>query len=329
MSNPAQTASVVICAYTEDRWPDLVAAVQSVLDQTAPAHEVIVVIDHNPALLERATGGLPGATVIPNDGSRGLSGARNSGIIASTGEVVAFLDDDAIASPDWLEHLIVPFDREEVFAVGGTIFAAWESEAPRWFPEEFLWVVGCTYRGQPTSTTPVRNVIGANMAFRRRVFDEVGLFRDDIGRVGTEPVGCEETEICIRAGQRWPDQMAIFEPRATVRHRVPAQRGSVRYFRARCFAEGRSKAQVAAYVGQADGLATERDYTLRTLPKGALRGATDLFRGDAAGVGRSVAIVAGLGMTTIGYCMGRLGSPRRTETRSQEPNPELAHVAAR
>lgn len=329
MSNPTPTTSVVICAYSDDRWPDLVTAVQSVLDQTTAAHEIIVVIDHNPGLLERAQWGLSGAMVVPNDGPRGLSGARNSGIHASSGEVLAFLDDDAAANPDWLEHLLVPFNRDDVFAVGGAIQAAWESEAPRWFPEEFLWVVGCSYRGQPDTTTPVRNVIGANMAFRRRVFDEVGLFRDDIGRVGAKPVGCEETELCIRAGQRWPEQQAIFEPRATVRHRVPAQRGSVHYFRARCFAEGRSKAQVAAYVGQSDGLATERDYTFRTLPKGALRGFTDFVRGDAAGVGRSVAIVAGLGMTTIGYCVGRLGIPRRIEATRTEQSTELAHVAAR
>src|SRR3954454_13060930 len=100
------TVSVVICAYTEERWDDLVAAVDSAWAQTVEPHEVIVVVDHNPALLERVRQEFPRATAVENAAARGLSGARNSGVQVATGDIVAFLDDDALAAPDWLKWLV-------------------------------------------------------------------------------------------------------------------------------------------------------------------------------------------------------------------------------
>src|SRR5207302_772734 len=110
--------SVVICAYTEERWDDLSAAVQSIKDQSTPAKEIIVVIDHNPALFERTLSGLPGALVIENNQPNGLSGARNSGIAAARGEFIAFLDDDAVADPDWLMWLSVCCRDPNVLGAG-------------------------------------------------------------------------------------------------------------------------------------------------------------------------------------------------------------------
>jgi glycosyltransferase involved in cell wall biosynthesis len=113
--------SVVICAYTENRWAELVAAVESVHCQTLSPREIILVIDHNPPLLARAREQLPDVLVIENWQPRGLSGARNSGIAAGCGDVIAFMDEDATAAPDWLERLTRHYDSEEVLGVGGTI----------------------------------------------------------------------------------------------------------------------------------------------------------------------------------------------------------------
>ena len=95
--------SVVICAHTPERWDALEAGVGSVLDQTHPPHEVIVVVDQDRALLSRARAAFRDLRVVPNEGEPGLSGARNTGVRAATGDVVAFLDDDASADRDWLE----------------------------------------------------------------------------------------------------------------------------------------------------------------------------------------------------------------------------------
>lgn len=305
MTCAAQDVSVVICAYTEDRWDDLIQAVQSVRAQSAPPREILVVVDHNPGLLARVRAQVPGVVVVENQEPRGLSGARNSGIAAARGSVIAFIDEDAVASPDWLAHLSAGYTDPRVLGVGGAIEPLWLSGRPSWFPDEFDWVVGCTYRGMPQVAAAVRNLIGCNMSLRREVFAAVGGFRNGIGRVGTHPVGCEETELCIRAGQRWPEGIFLYEPQARVYHRVPAGRARWSYFFARCYAEGRSKAQVARLVGAQDGLAAERSYVRRTLPLGVWRGLMDaLARRDPAGAARAGAIVAGLALTAAGYVRG-------------------------
>jgi glucosyl-dolichyl phosphate glucuronosyltransferase len=301
--------SVVICAYTDERWAELVEAVDSVWAQTLPALEVIVVVDHNPALLLRARRKLPRAVAVENREARGLSGARNSGIAAAHGDVVAFMDDDAVADADWLERLSAPYSEPRVVGVGGAIEPRWLEGRPAGFPAEFQWVVGCTYEGVPRAPAAVRNMIGANMSVRRELFAQVGGFRHGIGRVGRLPAGCEETEFCIRARQRLPSAQFVYEPRARVSHAVPPARATWTYFRSRCFAEGLSKAQVSSSTGPGDGLASERAYVLRTLPAGIVRGFADTLRGDAGGMVRLIAIVAGLVLTIAGYLVGtvRLG----------------------
>jgi glucosyl-dolichyl phosphate glucuronosyltransferase len=312
-TNAGLDFSVIICAYTEERWEDLLGAIKSVQHQIFSPKEIIVVIDHNPVLVGRLRSHLEaacpagGVIVIENAEPKGLSGARNSGLAVARGGVIAFLDDDAVAAPDWLARLSEGYRQPQVLGVGGAIEPLWLTARPRWFPAEFDWVVGCTYLGMPLTAQPVRNLIGCNMSFRSEVFKAVGGFRSGIGRVGKRPVGCEETELCIRAGQKWPGMKFIYNPQAKVQHRVPASRANWNYFRARCYAEGLSKALVTQLVGAADGLYTERSYILKTLPGGLGRGVLDtLGRSDFNGLGRSGAIATGLGITALGYITGKL-----------------------
>jgi glycosyltransferase involved in cell wall biosynthesis len=312
--------SVVICAYTEARWDALVEAVQSVQRQTLPAHEILVVIDHNPALFERAERQISGAKVLANHQARGLSGARNTGIAAARGDIIAFMDEDALADEQWLWQLSQGFMDSQVQGVGGAILPLWPTERPGWFPVEFDWVVGCSYRGMPEDAKPVRNLIGCNMAFRREVFAQVGDFRHGIGRIGTLPVGCEETELCIRLHQHNPQSILLYQPAAKVQHRVSPNRATWKYFYSRCYAEGLSKALVARLVGAGDGLASERSYTLRTLPQGVLNGlASTLTRRNPAGIASAAAISSGLAVTTLGYLKGTLLSRTTSLQDSLEP----------
>lgn len=305
-SGERPTISVVICAYTERRWDELVAAVESVGRQTLPAAEIIVVVDHNAALGARARRELPDVSVLENHHLQGLAGARNTGVTAARGTVVAFLDDDAIAASDWLERLAEAYVGPLVLGVGGSIEPVWVEGRPRAFPREFDWVVGCTYRGMPNRRQPVRNLIGANMSIRRDVIDEIGAFQDGIGRVGTRPMGCEETELCLRASKHWPFGVFLYEPRAAVLHRVPGPRASRGYFLSRCWSEGLSKASVARSVGADGALASERTYATRTLPRGVAAGLADLLRGDTGGLARAATIVSGFAVTTAGYVTGRM-----------------------
>jgi hypothetical protein len=298
--------SVVICAYTRQRWNDLVAAVESVQQQTLSPREIIVVVDHNPDLLQRVRDQIPGVMVVENTEAIGLRGARNKGIALARGEVIAFLDDDAVAIPDWLAFLCEGYADPPVLGTGGEVAPVWIEKEPGWLPEEFYWIVGCSYRGMPQTAGTIRNPIGANMSFRREVFDTVGDFRSQNGHLGPRHAGgCEETELCIRVRQRWPQSQFLYLPRARVFHRVPDNRTSWRYFCSRCYVEGLAKAAVSLQLGARDSLASERSYALRVLPQGVVRGVADaLFHGDPMGLARAGAIVVGLGLTTAGYLLG-------------------------
>ena len=297
MASPSVT--VVICAHTMERLDDIRAAVASVEAQTRQPDETILVIDHNDEL-EEAVQGL-GPKVISNAGPKGLSGARNTGTELASGEVVAYLDDDATAEPTWLERLTAPFDDRAVVAVGGWAVPAWDTERPGWFPEEFLWVVGCSHRGLPTELAPVRNVIGCNMAFRRAPVLALGGFDTGLGRTADRPLGCEETELCIRLTQADADARILLEPEARIHHRVPAQRTTWSYFLRRCRGEGNSKAYVVGLVGSDDGLSSERSYATSTLPRAVLRSLAGLPRGPVTALGNAAAVVLGLGMTGFGF----------------------------
>jgi glucosyl-dolichyl phosphate glucuronosyltransferase len=302
----APSVSVVVCTWTGARWRELCEAVDSVRRQAHPPLETIVVVDHDPELLARARSELPEVIVVPNGETRGLSGARNSGLALARGEVVAFLDDDAVAEPDWLRLLVREYDDERVLGVGGAIVPVWE-ERPGWFPPEFGWVVGCTYKGLPSERAAVRNLIGASMCFRRELFTELGGFRSGIGRVGTRPVGCEETEFCLRAARARPDGRFVYQPLALVHHRVPARRARWRYFLARCYGEGLSKALIVQAAGAGRGLAAERSYATRALTSGfcsALLAALTLR--DRSGLLRAAAIAVGLSAAAAGFCLGQL-----------------------
>ena len=297
--------SVVICAHTEKRWDETRAAVESVRAQSFHTEDIIVVVDHNPALHAALAAALPGVTVVENREERGLSGGKNTGVAVAQGDIVAFLDDDAVADPDWLKFFADSYADPAVIGVGGLTLPSWQIPRPSWFPREFDWVVGCTYRGMPESRSPVRNLLGGNASFRREAFELAGGFQNGIGRsAGKRPLGCEETEFCIRLSQRSPGSVLLFDNRAMIWHLVPAERCRFAYFRSRCYAEGLSKALVTASVGAGDGLSAERRYTARTLPSGVARGMADLLRGDPAGLGRAGAIVTGVTAAAAGYAAG-------------------------
>ena len=307
MADVAGNISVVICAYTVERWYDLVAAVASIQRQSISPREIILVIDHNTRLFERARASIPGITIINNGESRGLSGARNSGIAQAQGEFIAFLDDDAIAHRDWLLRLSTCFADQQVLGAGGAVEPGWSCERPAWFPEEFYWVLGCSYRGLPEKLSAMRNLYGGCTCFRREVFEAVGGFRSDIGRARARPMGGEETELCIRARQHWPHRVFLYNPQASIQHTIPVYRASWRYFRSRCYAEGLSKALVTSYVGAKDSLSSERTYALKTLPQGIMRGIQDaLFRRDLTGLLRAGVILTGFAITLAGYLAGNL-----------------------
>lgn len=303
-SSSTPSMSVVVCVYTEERWDDVQKAVESISTQHVRPHEIILVVDHNPELFSRMQAAFPSVLVVENQQARGLSGGKNTGVSLATGDVVAFLDDDAVASADWLRQLGAAYADENVVGVGGLTVPAWDTARPTWFPPEFDWVVGCTFVGRDPG--PVRNLLGGNASFRKEIFAVAGGFLSDMGRSAAirRPLGCEETEFCIRVHQRLPGSLLMFDAGAVISHRVPAIRAEFSYFRSRCYAEGLSKAMVTRHVGATAGLSTERTYAAHTLRRGVRTGLVDAMRGDSSGLARAGAIIAGLTYATAGYLVG-------------------------
>lgn len=301
---PPPAVSVVIAAYTMRRWDDLRAAVASVRTQVVPVLRTVVVIDHHPELLAIARAEFDDVTVVPNAGRPGASATRNTGVAYCQSEVVAFLDDDAIATPTWLAALLRHFSRPEVVGAGGRLDPRWDTGRPRWFPPEFDWAVGTSYRGMPANAEPVRNVWTNGMAIRRSAFDRVAGFRTDFGKVG-ERSRPEDTDLCLRAAAAHADGAWIYDPAAVVLHRVPAGRATLRYFLRRCFNEGSGKAALAVLNGLGKSTRVERAYVRQVLFQGIRSGLRAAFHRDVPNATRGLAIVAGLVLTATGFLSGR------------------------
>ena len=301
----------------------------SIRAQTVTVLETIAVIDHNPDLLDRARRELPGVVVVPNLRDRGASGARNSGVAASRGDVVAFLDDDAVASPSWLEVMLPHFADPGVVGVGCRVVPVWAGSRPRWFPPEFDWAVGGSYRGMPESAAPVRNVWTCGMAVSRSVFEAIGGFRDDFGKVGDRSRP-EDTDLSLRAAAARPGGTWVYDPAAAVSHHVPLERATFGFFLRRCLNEGSGKAALAALNGGGQSTSAERLYTRRVLPAGVARGLRDTVRGDVSGGLRSAAIAAGLSSAMAGFAAGRVaGMVHRADLpQPQDGNGTVRHPAS-
>ncbi len=294
-------ASVILAAFDTARWPDTLRAIRSGQAQTQPPHELILVIDDNPGLLAFARQELPEVRVIPNTHTRGASGARNTGVEASTGDVVAFLDDDAVADPGWLKNLVDALDHPGVVGVGGRLVPLWPKATPRWFPAEFFWVVGASYRGMPEVTAPVRNVWAGSMALRRGDFDSVAGFREGFGKIGNTSRP-EDTDLCIRVAAAAPGKTWVYVPSSLAGHKVPPARTRRRFFLSRCWQEGRGKAALVDTEGSV-AISTERAYARSIVTRGIRDGVRS---GTLDGLLRSGAIVTGLTAAIAGMATEKL-----------------------
>jgi glycosyltransferase involved in cell wall biosynthesis len=263
--------SVVISTYTIDRLNDVLRCISSLKRQTLSPIEIILVLDPSEALLQGYTARVPTDIKVTSSDKVGLSHARNVGVMTAEGEIVAFVDDDAIADEKWLEHMAKLYDDPQVMGVGGSALAIWEICQPEWFPEELNWIIGCSYKGLPTHRSLIRNPIGCNMSFRKKVFKKVGYFRDDIGRFGTKLLSKEETELSMRVLKGIPNAKIIYEPKAIVYHRVSRKRASLKYIWVRSFYEGVSNGLIGSELKHAQAMSVEAfylKYLIRTaIPK--------------------------------------------------------------
>lgn len=220
---PTRSVSVIIC--TRDRSEQLAQCLRSLQALNQPPHEILVV-DNAPSTdaTQQLIAQMPHIRYI-QEPRPGLSVARNTGIRHSTGEIIAFTDDDVQVHPDWVTRLQQAFLTEAVMAMTGLMLPAeLETEAqqlfqgdsggPNWHYQsivfDFQFFNDMKRRGVPVW----RIGAGANMAFRREIFDRVGLFDE---RLGAGASGCsEDSEFWYRIlAEGW---LCRYEPTAVVFH---------------------------------------------------------------------------------------------------------------
>jgi glucosyl-dolichyl phosphate glucuronosyltransferase len=300
---------VTVSAFSFERLELTLATVDSLLRQDPPPDEIFVVVDHNEPLRAVLEARVSGAVVLASEGPKGLSGARNTGLAHTTCPILAYVDDDAEAAEGWSEAILAPFVEPGVMSVGGLAVPRWDGGAPGWFPEEFLWAVGCSYRGMVTDGF-IRNPLGCNMAFRTDAIRSVGGFDPALGRVGTLPFGCEETELCVRLRRADPDARVVLVRDAVVHHVVPPARRTLRYLWRRSYYEGIGKAMMRR-VSDGGALGAEQSYALTVVPKAVLRDLAGMARlsRPRRRLTRIAAMVGSLGLAGVGYLVGLATRP--------------------
>jgi len=305
--------SVVICTYGMDRLNDLEEAVNSILNQSYQDFEILIIADNSERLISSLEKRLTSGKVkIISCEAKGLSNARNLGVKYSTGDVVAFLDDDAIADKNWLSYIVKNYMEDvEVIGVGGRIISAWEGTRPEWFPDDIDWIVGCTYKGHPEEKCCVRNIIGCNMSFRKKAFNKIGRFESSIGRVGKHLLAGEEMEFCVRLLQAYPQAKIIYDPSIVVHHKVHSPRQSLSYMLKRAYNEGISKSIISKlelYRTQHNVLSTENLYLKHIAVKAIPYRLSNIFRGRKIKTNfkHIVALSFAITMVILGYAFGRI-----------------------
>lgn len=270
--------SVIICTY--NRSALLEGSIRSIIGQDFPSNEYeIVVVDNNSTDGTRAVvEGFASSSSVKIkyvfEGRQGLSNARNTGVRNASGEVIIFTDDDVEADGNWLKEYSTAFKDPEVYSAGGPLKPVWPGKRPEWLTDEFLGFLAVSEfaearRNGNEFKDGNDNPWGANMAFRKSVFEEFGGFPEDLGRKGRLLLSNEEILLCRRIREK--GRRIVFVPGAVVHHKISSARLSKRWFCHRFYWQGRSD----AVLGKA----------LKAYPYSQLRlSARDLSLQRAAGV---------------------------------------------
>ena len=308
MSDGEPLLSVVVASYTMERLADIDGLLASLESQDYGRIETVVVVEKSRELYERLRGRADGRRrVVWNGGVGGLSSNRNLGLRESSGEVVAFVDDDVVLDRGWASQVVRCFGDGTVGGVTGPAYPLWTAPGMDWLPEEFHWLVSCSSWADWRDLREVRNAWGHNMAFERGAMEAAGPFATELGlRDGKGPLA-EDTEFSLRLRARTGKRI-LYNPKAVSWHRVHPYRLSWRFIRERSFSMGQSRALMATFARgletEGDTLESEQRLLRRILVRLLPRTLLGLVRRPGRSWRRLALTVGSLAWLALGYASG-------------------------
>lgn len=239
--------SAVICTF--NRVDHLINAIKSLISQDLNKQNFeILIIDNNStdktrSIIKKQILQFSGNMRYILEKNQGLSFARNRGIKEAKGDIISFLDDDAIASSHWLKSILNSFTKNlhRPSVVGGPVSLNWEIQKEDWCVGEIkrLLFSSVDYGDVPHFLEDKKGPVGANIAFDREVLLQEGIFfNTELGRIGNNLLSGEETEVMDslrRGGYR-----VFYDPAARVSHFAPKERMNLAYALKRFYWQGRS-----------------------------------------------------------------------------------------
>lgn len=238
--------SAIICTFNRSSY--LQKAVQSLIDQTLETSEYEILVVDNGSVDNTRQVVDEQLKVVGNlhyiyEPKIGLSQARNTGWKAARGEYIAYLDDDAIATTDWLATLLHDFQNitPQPGCIGGKIDPIWEIERPSWLPDKLLpYLTILDWSHKLILIDESQYVAGANISFTRQALDLVNGFQPKFGRKGKNLLSNEE--LVVQNQIRRQGLAVYYDPQAVVRHHITADRLQQSWFIRRTYWQGISRA---------------------------------------------------------------------------------------
>jgi glycosyltransferase involved in cell wall biosynthesis len=304
--------SIITTVYNPERLKDIEELLDSLNAQSYKDTETLIVAERSVELADSikkyiAEKGYASMRVLFNEGEWGSYPSRNLAIGQARGDVIAFVDDDALPFPDWVAQMVKVYNEDgSVVGVTGPILPLWRDRSMKWFPRELYWVFSCTYR-EVVGRAEVRNGYCTNLSFRREAFDSCGLFKASLvgggrGKSDWQQPAAQETEFCLRV-RRGTGKRIVHDPKVRVKHKVYGYRLSSGFLARRAYWEGYAKAMLKSLYRDDDGevLATEYALLRRILLGRLPRTLGRLFRRPATAWRQLRAVVTVLAGVAGGY----------------------------
>lgn len=248
--------SVVVCTYNREKY--IGETLEHLVNQSSSKelYEVIIInnnsTDGTEEICQKLIKRHPGVNwEYINEKNQGHTFARNAGIKASSGALIAFIDDDAFVEGNYVEEIIDFFSKHpKVKAAGGKITPRYETSEPEWMSPYLLPLVSALDMGiRPKPFKRGKFPIGANMVYREAVFREYGTFDVNFGRRGTGLEGGDEKELIYRLQDK--AEQVYYVPAIHVSHIIPGRRLQMDYIKGLAEGVARSeKKRIAKYGGK-------------------------------------------------------------------------------